>query len=172
MAATSIRALRTPALLLSLFLAPIHAWADLGAAQDAYARKDLAKAFQLHRELAELDQPQLSPNSLQYSAQIQSQFGPAALNARLMPQFLQGGEYVDRDPVRALALIDGITKELGHDPTVWEVSAHATAPGSLRFQPFLRRGSIGVLGLPRGAAAPCDHMGGKAVGFSSAWEPR
>jgi TonB family protein len=67
-----------------------HAWASL-AGQNGEAR---AKA------LVELLEPNLTPTSLRISSEIQSKYSQAALNARLMPRFLKGKEYEDRDPVR------------------------------------------------------------------------
>jgi TonB family protein len=67
-----------------------HAWASLARANGN------SKADALVVKL----EPQLTPTSLQISSQIQAQFGPASLNSRLMPRFLQGREYADRDPVR------------------------------------------------------------------------
>ena len=67
-----------------------HAWASLARANgDSSADALVAKL-----------EPQLTPTSLQVSSQIQTQFGSASLNSRLMPRFLQGREYADRDPVR------------------------------------------------------------------------
>jgi uncharacterized protein len=68
-----------------------HAWASLARANgDSNADALVAKL-----------EPQLTPASLQISSQIQAQFGTASLNSRLMPRFLQGREYADRDPVRS-----------------------------------------------------------------------
>jgi len=69
-----------------------HAWASLASANGEQ------KATALRDEL----EPNLTPTSLQISADIQSKFSPAALDARLMPRLLQGREYESRDPVRAL----------------------------------------------------------------------
>jgi uncharacterized protein len=67
-----------------------HAWASLARANgDPRADALLAKI-----------EPQLTPTSLRISAEIQTQFGTANLNSRLMPQFLHGREYIDRDPAR------------------------------------------------------------------------
>ncbi|MGC1520206.1 MAG: TonB family protein [Steroidobacteraceae bacterium] len=67
-----------------------HAWASLARANgDPNADALVVKL-----------EPLLTPTSLQISSQIQAQFGPASLNSRLMPRFLQGREYADRDPVR------------------------------------------------------------------------
>jgi TonB family protein len=66
-----------------------HAWASL-AGQNGNA-KGMA--------LAEHLEPNLTPTSLKFSSDIQSKYSQAALNARLMPHFLKGREYEDRDPV-------------------------------------------------------------------------
>jgi uncharacterized protein len=67
-----------------------HAWASLARANgDPNADALVVKL-----------EPQLTPTSLQISSQIQAEFGAASLNSRLMPRFLQGREYADRDPVR------------------------------------------------------------------------
>ena len=59
-----------------------HAWASLARANgDSSADALVAKL-----------EPQLTPTSLQISSQIQTQFGTASLNSRLMPRFLQGRE--------------------------------------------------------------------------------
>jgi TonB family protein len=47
--------------------------------------------------VAELE-PQLTPNSLQFSADLQLRYSTKALNSHLMPVFLRGKEYEDRDP--------------------------------------------------------------------------
>lgn len=125
------------------------AWADLYSAQQAYNKKNLPKAFEEFKELAELGQPraqyalaimyargegvpssltnahawaslaaangeaeattlaeqlapQLTPNSLKFSADLQAEFSQAALDLRLLPHVLQGREYEDRSPVRPL----------------------------------------------------------------------
>jgi hypothetical protein len=68
-----------------------HAWASLAAANGEAAATALAATLA----------PQLTATSLKISADIQAQFGQAALDARLLPHVLQGREYEDRDPVRA-----------------------------------------------------------------------
>lgn len=68
-----------------------HAWASLASRSGDDPR---AKAL-----VAELE-PQLTPTSLRFSSEIQERFGSASLNARLMPNFLTGREYIDRDPAR------------------------------------------------------------------------
>ncbi len=67
-----------------------HAWASL-----AHANGDPNAAA-----LVEILGPLLTSTSLQVSQDIQSRFAPAALSARLMPQFLTDREYIDREPVR------------------------------------------------------------------------
>jgi TonB family protein len=67
-----------------------HAWASL-AGQSGNS-KGMA--------LAEHLEPNLTPTSLRFSSDIQAKYSQAALNARLMPHFLKGREYEDRDPVR------------------------------------------------------------------------
>jgi TonB family protein len=69
-----------------------HAWASL-TAQNGEARG---------KELADKLEPMLTPNSLQFSAELQAQYGQAKLNERLLPHVLHGKEYVDRDPPRSL----------------------------------------------------------------------
>jgi uncharacterized protein len=69
-----------------------HAWASLAQANgDANAAALIAKLA-----------PQLTPTSLSFSQELQSKFNAASLNARLMPQFLHGREYLDRDPPQRL----------------------------------------------------------------------
>jgi uncharacterized protein len=67
-----------------------HAWASL-AGQNGESRGT---------EIAAALEPQLTPNSLRVSADIQTQFGQAKLNERLLPRMLQGREYEDRDPAK------------------------------------------------------------------------
>jgi TonB family protein len=67
-----------------------HAWASLAA----------AGGEQRGQELADKLQPQLTPTSLQISADIQSRYDRAALNARLLPSIFRGRVYQDREPVR------------------------------------------------------------------------
>jgi TPR repeat protein len=69
-----------------------HAWASL-TAQNGEARG---------KELADKLEPMLTPNSLQFSAELQAQYGQAKLNERLLPHVLHGREYEDRDPPRLL----------------------------------------------------------------------
>lgn len=67
-----------------------HAWASL-AGQNGESRGT---------EIAATLEPELTPNSLLVSADIQAEFGQAKLNQRLLPHVLQGREYEDRDPAR------------------------------------------------------------------------
>jgi uncharacterized protein len=67
-----------------------HAWASLAAANGE------SQAGKLAEDLA----GNLTPTSLKISADIQAQYGQAALDARLLPHVLQGKEYEDREPVR------------------------------------------------------------------------
>ena len=69
-----------------------HAWAALAGTNGEAAGTTLAE------KLA----PQLTATSLKFSADIQAQYGQAALDARLLPRLLQGKEYEDRDPVKRL----------------------------------------------------------------------
>ena len=69
-----------------------HAWASLSA-HSGYAKgADLA---------AQLE-PQLTPNSLKLSAEIQAQYSTEALNARLLPRILNNKNYEDHDPVKRI----------------------------------------------------------------------
>jgi TPR repeat protein len=72
-----------------------HAWASLASANGA------EKAAALRDEL----QPDLTPTSLQISADIQE----------------------TRDPARALSLCQSLDQEYRHDPTLWEIRAAAAA---------------------------------------------
>jgi TonB family protein len=67
-----------------------HAWASLAGANGEAAGNALAE------KLA----PELTPTSLKISADLQAQFGQAALDAHLLPHVLGRKEYEDRDPVR------------------------------------------------------------------------
>src|ERR1700733_9850728 len=67
-----------------------HAWASL-AGQNGEAKG---------KALAERLEPELTPTSLRVSSDIQAKYSQATLDARLMPHFLKGKEYADRDPVR------------------------------------------------------------------------
>jgi TPR repeat protein len=69
-----------------------HAWASL-AAQNGEARgKELADKLEL----------MLTPNSLQFSSELQAEYSQAKLDERLLPHVLHGKEYEDRDPPRLL----------------------------------------------------------------------
>lgn len=68
-----------------------HAWASL-AGQNGEARG---------KSLAEELEPDLTPTSLRVSSEIQAKYSQATLDAQLMPHFLKGKEYADRDPVHA-----------------------------------------------------------------------
>jgi TonB family protein len=67
-----------------------HAWASLASANGE------SRAATLRERL----ESELTPTSLQISSEIQAQYSQAALDKRLMPRFLKGREYEDRDPVR------------------------------------------------------------------------
>ncbi len=67
-----------------------HAWASL-AGQNGEAKG---------KALAEQLEPDLTPTSLRISSDIQAKYSQAILDTRLMPHFLKGKEYADRDPVR------------------------------------------------------------------------
>lgn len=67
-----------------------HAWASLAAASGE------ASAAALRDRL----EPELTPTSLKISSDLQAKFSRAALDSRLMPRFLHGREYENRDPVR------------------------------------------------------------------------
>jgi hypothetical protein len=68
-----------------------HAWASLASANGE------SRATTLRERL----ESELTPTSLQISSDIQAQYGQAALDKRLMPRFLKGREYEDRDSVRS-----------------------------------------------------------------------
>ncbi|MEP6885233.1 MAG: TonB family protein [Gammaproteobacteria bacterium] len=67
-----------------------HAWASLAQSNGQPKAGDL---------VAELE-PQLTPASLRISTDIQMQFSAESLKSRLMPRYLNGREYADREPVR------------------------------------------------------------------------
>jgi uncharacterized protein len=67
-----------------------HAWASL-ASQNGESKG---------KALAEKLEPDLTPTSLRVSSEIQAKYSQATLDTRLMPHFLKGKEYADRDPVR------------------------------------------------------------------------
>ena len=66
-----------------------HAWASLASANGESRAATLRLRFE----------SELTPTSLQISSDIQAQYSQAALDKRLMPRFLKGKEYEDRDPV-------------------------------------------------------------------------
>jgi len=68
-----------------------HAWASLASTNGE------SRATTLRERL----ESELTPTSLQISSDIQAQYSQAALDKRLMPRFLKGKEYEDRDPVRS-----------------------------------------------------------------------
>jgi uncharacterized protein len=67
-----------------------HAWASLAATNGENRGTGLRQRLE----------SELTPTSLQISSDIQAQYSQAALDKRLMPRFLKGKEYEDRDPVR------------------------------------------------------------------------
>jgi uncharacterized protein len=67
-----------------------HAWASL-AGQNGESKG---------KALAEQLEPDLTPTSLRVSSDIQAKYSQTTLDTRLMPHFLKGKEYADRDPVR------------------------------------------------------------------------
>jgi TonB family protein len=71
-----------------------HAWASLSA------QGGDAKGAELAAQL----EPQLTANSLKFSAEIQAQFSTETLNARLLPRILNNKNYEAHDPVRPLKI--------------------------------------------------------------------
>lgn len=67
-----------------------HAWAALAGENGE------AKGTALAAELA----PQLTPNSLRLSSELQAQYSQANLDKRLLPHFLKARDYEDHDPAR------------------------------------------------------------------------
>jgi|SRR5271154_125899 len=67
-----------------------HAWAALAGENGE------TKGTALAAELA----PQLTPNSLRLSSDLQAQYSQANLDKQLLPHFLKGRDYQDRDPAR------------------------------------------------------------------------
>lgn len=65
-----------------------QSWAAIAAANGAPRAQALSDTLR----------PQLTPNSLQFSAQMQAEYGQSALAARLFPQLLKGRDYADRSP--------------------------------------------------------------------------
>jgi TonB family protein len=70
-----------------------HAWASLSA------QSGDAKGAELAAEL----EPQLTPNSLKLSAEIQAQYSTETLNARLLPRILNNKNYEGHDPVKRVS---------------------------------------------------------------------
>jgi uncharacterized protein len=68
-----------------------HAWASLAAANGEESAAVLRDRLE----------PELTPTSLGISSDIQAKYSRAELDTRLMPRFLHGREYENRDPVRA-----------------------------------------------------------------------
>jgi TonB family protein len=68
-----------------------HAWASLAGANGE------ADGTRLAQEL----EPELTPTSLSISSEIQNQFSHASLDKRLLPHFLKGKEYEDREAARS-----------------------------------------------------------------------
>jgi TonB family protein len=69
-----------------------HAWASLAGANGETRGKEIAAQIE----------PDLTPESLQISNDIQAQFSTANLSARLMPLFRRDKEYADLEPVQRL----------------------------------------------------------------------
>ena len=69
-----------------------HAWASLSA-QGGDAKG---------AELAAILEPELTPNSLKFSAEIQAQYSTEALNARLLPRMLNNKNFENHEPVKLL----------------------------------------------------------------------
>ena len=69
-----------------------HAWASL-AGQNGES-KGTALAANL--------EPELTPNSVRFSQNLQSEYSQSALDARLLPRMLKDKEYADRDPAKLL----------------------------------------------------------------------
>jgi TonB family protein len=69
-----------------------HAWASLASAGGE------AKAAELRAEL----EPNLTPTSLQISADLQAKFNQSALDVRLMPRFLKNRDFETREAPRRL----------------------------------------------------------------------
>lgn len=67
-----------------------HAWASIAAQNGEEKGATLAARLE----------PELTPNSLRFSKDLQGEYSPAALNARLLPHMLKDKEYADRDPAK------------------------------------------------------------------------
>jgi uncharacterized protein len=67
-----------------------HAWASIAGQNGEEKGKALAEKLQ----------PQLTPNSLSFSKNLQAEYSQTALNARLLPRMLNDKEYEDREPAK------------------------------------------------------------------------
>ncbi len=67
-----------------------HAWASIAAQNGEENGKVLAEKLE----------PDLTPNSLRFSKDLQAEYGQTALNARLLPHILRDKEYEDREPAK------------------------------------------------------------------------
>jgi TonB family protein len=67
-----------------------HAWASIAGQNGEEPGKVLAAKLEL----------ELTPNSLRFSKDLQTEYSPTALNARLLPLMLKDKEYEDRDPAK------------------------------------------------------------------------
>jgi uncharacterized protein len=67
-----------------------HAWASI-AGQNGEEQG---------RVLADKLEPELTPNSLRFSKDLQAEYSQTSLNARLLPRMLKDKEYEDREPAR------------------------------------------------------------------------
>jgi uncharacterized protein len=67
-----------------------HAWASI-AGQNGEEKGTV---------LAEKLEPDLTPNSLRFSKDLQAEYSGSALNARLLPRMLKDKEYEDREPAK------------------------------------------------------------------------
>src|SRR5271155_4978238 len=67
-----------------------HAWASIAVQNGEERAATLAATLE----------PELTPNSLRFSKDMQAEYSQSALNARLLPRMRKGEEYEDRDPVK------------------------------------------------------------------------
>ena len=67
-----------------------HAWASIAGENGEEKGKVLAAKLE----------SELTPNSLRLSQDLQAEYSPTALNARLLPRMLKDKEYEDRDPAK------------------------------------------------------------------------
>ena len=67
-----------------------HAWASIAAQNGEEKGKALAEKLE----------PELTPNSMRFSKDLQAEYSPTALNARLLPRMLKDKEYEDREPAK------------------------------------------------------------------------